>query len=336
MRIGAISGLESIAAATFKRRRSPQRVSQVLLDRRRIYILPTGHGLAFAGVLAVILLGAANYDNALAYMLCFLLGSIVLVSILHSYRNLVGLRVSAKPGKPVFAGSAARFELHIENRAQSQRPALQVQVLQNPAAGPAPSTTNACVPANDSLTLELVAPTHRRGWHTLGRTRILTTHPLGFFRAWSVPNLDTRVLIYPAPLGNQPLPQSATQSPQEGLAKGRGEEDFSGLKDYTPGDSPRRVHWKAAARADVLAVKQFTGTAPEHLDLRWQDVAALDPETKLSQLCRWVVEADTSQRCFGLNIPGKTVLPATGLEHLERCLAALALWDSDAHTDHAV
>lgn len=332
MRLGALRGLNALTPARIRRRSSTRGVSQVLFDRRRVYILPTGHGLGFALVLSVMLLGAVNYDNALAYMLCFLLGSIALVSILHTYRNLAGLRVSAKPGQPVFAGAAAHFELHIENSTRAARPALRVQGPQG--SKPAARVSSACVPANDSVTLDLVSASRVRGWHPLGRLRVATTHPIGLFRAWGVPNLDARVLVYPAPAGTQPFPQSATQSAQDGVAKGMGEEDFFGLRDYAPGDSPRRIHWKAAARADALAVKQFAGTSPKHIALRWQDVAAPAPEAKLSQLCRWVIEAERARLCFSLSIPGETVPPDTGPEHLERCLAALALWEPP-RTGHA-
>lgn len=298
------------------------------LGTRRIFILPTGYGLSFAAVLLVMLLGAVNYDNALAYMLCFLLGSIALVSLLHTYGNLAGLRVSARPGTPVFATARAHFELHIDNCAQASRPAVRVETMVARGTRPPPRASDICVPENDVLSMNLVRMSRSRGWQTLGRVRISTTHPLGLFRAWALPQLDARVLVYPAPAGNQPLPHSTTDHEQHGLLASRGEEDFSGLREYVPGDSPQRIHWKAAARSDALPIKQFAGASPERLELRWQDVAADDPETKLSQLCRWVIDANKTQRGFGLEVPGATIAPGTGVDHLERCLAVLALWGS--------
>ena len=49
---------------------------------RRIYILPTRQGMGFAAAVSVMLLGSINYDNALGYVLSFLLVSAALVSML--------------------------------------------------------------------------------------------------------------------------------------------------------------------------------------------------------------------------------------------------------------
>ena len=86
------------------------------LGRRRIYILPTRQGVGFALLLMAILLGSANYENGLGYVLTFVLASLALVSILHTYANLAGLRLRPAPAQPVFAGDPATFELVIDNR----------------------------------------------------------------------------------------------------------------------------------------------------------------------------------------------------------------------------
>ena len=75
----------------------------VQLDRSRIFILPSSTGLLFAMVLLVMLLGAINYANNMGYMFTFLLGSMALVSVLHSYRNLARLQFTAARAVPVFA-----------------------------------------------------------------------------------------------------------------------------------------------------------------------------------------------------------------------------------------
>ena len=45
------------------------------LDRHRIYVLPTGFGLFLAALLAVMLLGALNYNNNPALLLALLAGA---------------------------------------------------------------------------------------------------------------------------------------------------------------------------------------------------------------------------------------------------------------------
>src|SRR5690554_2211857 len=74
----------------------------VRLDQRRIFIMPTAVGMAFVVALILMLLAAMNYQNSLAYGLTFLLGSVFLVTIVHTWRNLAGLVAKAGGSTPVF------------------------------------------------------------------------------------------------------------------------------------------------------------------------------------------------------------------------------------------
>src|SRR3989344_5121567 len=89
--------------------------SDVILGRRQLFMLPTRFGLLFALLLVVQLLTAINYGNGLAYALTFLLGSLAVVSMLYTHRNLFRLRLSASACAPVFAGEVALFKIHITN-----------------------------------------------------------------------------------------------------------------------------------------------------------------------------------------------------------------------------
>jgi len=58
----------------------------------------------------------------------------------------------------------------------------------------------------------------------------------------------------------------------------------------------------------------------------YAQLARLDEEARLSQLARWVVDAEAHGELYGLIIPGVTFAPDRGPEHRHRCLAALALF----------
>ena len=85
------------------------------LDRRRVYILPSRYGVMLGILLVAILLGSINYDNALGYLLTFLIGGLYLVAMLHTYRNLVGLRVKGFSAENGFLGDYIPFHVHLEN-----------------------------------------------------------------------------------------------------------------------------------------------------------------------------------------------------------------------------
>jgi hypothetical protein len=117
---------------TLRQRLNPQRflrglgpeAGPVRLDRARIFILPNSAGLMFVVLLLVMLLGAINYNISLGYTFTFLLGSLAMVSILHTYRNLAQLTVRAGGAEPVFAGGTAAYEILLDNPGPRARHAM--------------------------------------------------------------------------------------------------------------------------------------------------------------------------------------------------------------------
>ena len=73
--------------------------------------------------------------------------------------------------------------------------------------------------------------------------------------------MNVRCVVYPRPSerGAPPPPlETDTGGAQDAV---RGDEDFAGLRAFHPGDSPRRIAWKAYAREQGLQVKVYAGTA---------------------------------------------------------------------------
>jgi len=292
----------------------------VVLGQRRVYILPTGAGLMFAVTLVLLLIGSINYNLSLGYILTFLLAGLGVVSILHTWRNLA--RVALRPAKtrPVFAGDSARFHIVVENPGAHQRLSLAIRL----------SDQNAVyfdVAPRDAQDVEAGIPAARRGVLRPGRFRIFTVYPVGLFYAWANVELDLHCLVYARPeAGHVPLPPPQAASGQGG-ASGVGEEDFAGLRTYHPGDSPRRIAWKAYARSDVFLTKQFSGSVASELWLDLADIPqTLGLEARLSRLTRWVVEAESMGQRFGLRLPGIEFEAEFGVLHRDRCLQAIALY----------
>ena len=299
-----------------------------LLRFRRIYILPTRQGMGFGMAVLVMLLGSVNYGNTLGYMLSFMLIGAALVSMLHAVRNLSGLRLGQDESAPVFAGDRARFGVRVENRGQRQRFALLARLAgKHRRSREDNPVLHFHLDADSVKHIELSGVAGRRGWYKPGPIIIATRFPFGLFRAWSRNDVGPRCLVYPRPVGEQALPAYRPEESGDQGGLGKGEDEFSGLREYQHGDSARRVHWKAVARGQGVPVKVFSGATSGLTMLRWQDVAAGDTETRLSQLSRWVVDADAQRLRYGLCLPGVDLPPDSGHEHRRRCLESLALYD---------
>jgi uncharacterized protein (DUF58 family) len=304
------------------RRRHGVDTDPTVLPGRRIYIVPTGLGIAFALMLFAMFLGAMNYANNLALGLTFLLGAVGLTAMHYCHRNLMGIRIATAASEPVFAGELARFRIALENPAPLARHELSIA---NDHGSAEPVRID---PAGRAV-LTLHLPAAQRGYLTLDHFEIVTRHPFGLFRAWAHLHMDVKCIIYPrlAPRG---VPPPAVETDIGGAQDTvRGDEDFAGLRRFHPGDSPRHIAWKAYARERGLHVKVYAGTAVASHLFNWDSLPALGTEARLSQLCRWIEDAYAAGRAFGLRIPGVDLPPNIGPAHRQRCLTALALFDAD-------
>lgn len=298
----------------------------VTLDRQRVFILPTRHGLTFAFALLLMLVGSINYSLSLGFALTFLLGGMAMVSILHTYRNLAQLTVRAGKASPVFAGQQASFSICLDNGSGTERLAIGLTGETQP-----PHYVD--IPAAMTICARIVLPAPRRGILRLGRFSLFTRFPLGLFHAWSRLELDASCIVYPQPDSSK-LPTPALAD-REGTSTRliEGSDDFRGLRPYHSGDSLRHVDWKAMARGRGMLTKQFAGVAQPELWLAWDDLAGMETEARLSRLCRWVLDAQDAGLSYGLRIPGDTLEPDNGEAHRCACLEALALFGIGRNRD---
>lgn len=296
--------------------------SAVALGRRQLYMLPTRHGFTFAIALTAMLLAAVNYHNGLAYLFTFLLASMGLVSMLYTHRNLSGIRLGAGGCAPVFAGQDAAFEVWVHNPSTWFRPAIWIH-----ARGGAQRID---LMPMESQRVIIDIPALHRGYLELPTITVSTTFPLALLYSWSKQlNLANRCVVYPRLGPERPLPPSMTgQRPRLDGRQADGD-DFAGLREYRLSDPPRHVHWKSAARGQGLYTKRFAGHGGGAVWLEWESLGELDTESKLSQLCRWVVDADAAGVLYGLRIPGVIIKPRRDQEHRYQCLSALALYAVD-------
>lgn len=288
---------------------------------RRIYIVPTSLGIAFSLMLLAMFIGAMNYANNLALGLTFLLGSLALTAMHYCHRNLSGIIVRSANTEPVFAGEVARFQIALENTAPIARHELTISNDHGPASP-------TLIPAYGRSVLEVQLPAPRRGQLTLEHFEIVTRHPFGLFRAWCHVHMNLKCVVYPKPStrGVSPPPvETDTGGAQDSM---RGDEEFAGLRPFHPGDSPRRIAWKAYAREQGLQVKLYAGTAVTSHIFDWDGLTGLGTEARLSQLCRWIEDAYADGRAFALKLPGLDIPANIGPAHRQRCLTALALFEA--------
>lgn len=290
----------------------------VVLNQRRIYIIPSKQGFAFALVLGLMLLGDINYNLSLGYVLTFLLATTAGLTMLYAFRNLAQLEIHAGHVEPVFVGEQARFVFHFNNPSNLAR----YQIHLHDDAG---NETIFDLPERCSTPVAINIPASKRGWLDSERLSLYTHFPLGLFHAWTYIHFDVRALVYPKPAAPQPLPAASAQN-GVGKVMAKGDDDFSGLRNYVPGDALPRIAWKALAREQGLQVKQFSAQQGYSLWLDWSQLPNIAPERKLELLTRWVLDADAQGLMYGLRLPDGEVMQHHGTTHRAECLRRLALY----------
>jgi len=313
LRIRALAYAERRLPA-LTRLRKPETLP-IRLDRRRIYVLPTGFGGAFGLLLFVMLLGALNYANNPALLLTCLFGAAAGASLFAGFRVMNGLSLERVGADECHAGSPLTLHLRFAPSGHG-RPSLRVRAGDTETAFALPRG----VEGGTNVSLA----TTERGWMRAGRLRVSTDYPLGLFHIWSWLNPDAEFLVYPA-IENPAPPLPSGDVRGDFASRAGAGEDHAGLRDYRVTDPPRLIAWKASARHDALLVRDAEHRSDDALVLDYATLHGLDHEARIRRLTAWVLAADAAQRDYLVRIPSGTFGPGAGAVQRHACLRALAL-----------
>ena len=292
------------------------------LSGRKLYILPTRQGLFFLIVLLVMLLGSLNYNNNPGFLFTFLLGSMALISMLHTHKNLSGIVIVSASAKPVFAKDTIRLQITI--RPTGIKHPLMVFCFSGEEA------VEVTLNGKRDHTIEVPIRTNTRGIYHPPPLTVSTRYPFGLFRAWSKPELNIETIVYPEAVActySAAIEFSGREN--DGRIETAGVEDFKELRSYNPGDSLNRVSWKSLSKGRGLLTKEFIGYTGASIIIDWNEIHGTDPERRLSCLCDMVLKAHNMNHSYGLRLPGKYIEPGEAKDalHRQKCLMALALFN---------
>jgi uncharacterized protein (DUF58 family) len=179
-----------------------------------------------------------------------------------------------------------------------------------------------------------------RGLYEIPAVSLLVADPLRLFPRRKAFPVGARLIVYPRivpldevglrsglPQGDLTLRSLPVDDPQRVI----------GVRDYRPGDPPRRVHWKASARRPNLQVKLLERTARLQLALYlgvdgfdhpwvvYRDALFERAVTAAASLANWAIERG-GRVALGLSGAEPTVLPAGGgPDQLKAILETLAV-----------
>lgn len=296
------------------------------LSRSNLFIFPNWRGLSFVLILAAMWVLGTNYQNNLILASAFLLASLFVVGILKTFSNLAQLNIRFSGNSECFAGDDMQIHFRVDNPKRNWSESINFRWNMEGAVV-SKLSIEALSEANE---LVVALPCPKRGRLHPPKLMVECVYPLGIIRCWTWLKWDIDAVVYPkalkAPLGSAMVADDGG----DGLHPVKGGDDFQGLKTYVPGDSLKRIAWKAFAREQGLHAKDFSQSLSQELWLDYDSLTQYAQEERLSILTFWVMHYYYENENYGLSLPGTTINPSTGEIHRRQCLHALATFGESA------
>ncbi len=301
-----------------------------------VVIMLTLEGLLFVALLAGVGFAALNTGVNLLYLVFSVMAALMVVSGLASRRNLRRLRLTRSVPSSAFAGEKTLIRLRAFNGKKLFH-SYSLRFTDQDDKGQALGLCYAMrISRSSTVSLDYSVMFERRGRRRLAALTVSSRFPFGFFEKGHVYRLSDEVLVYPrlypamAFLESQDVNLGWIESGR----KGHGSSLYA-LRDYTPQDCARLIHWKVSARASKLMAREMESDEErkiclildEHVEPALRQ--AMDEPFERAVSCAASVARDLLDRGFRVGLATRSGrIPADqGSAHLRRILGALALVD---------
>ncbi len=210
-------------------------------------------------LIAALVLGLLS-GRTIMFTIAYVLGGLLVVSLLISWTGVSWVRLKRRTyARRAQVGSdfGERFEV-VNN---GLFPKLWLEVLDHSTL-PGYRASHVVPPVLPKAHYRWESSTicAVRGEYRLGPVTISSGDPFGLFRFTRSLPATSRIIVYPAtvPLEDFALPSGLLSG---GDAQRRRTHfvttNAAGIRDYAPGDSYNRIHWRSTARKSRLLVKEF-------------------------------------------------------------------------------
>lgn len=214
----------------------------------------------FWGALFLFVVGVVLHVQQLFAMSAALV-CLRLVSLWLGKRKLRGLEARRELPPTLTVGERASAVLTVTNRASTRKVFFTVRDLLPEGLGPLDTSEQpvAILGGGQSVTLQQAIEPLRRGLYAADKVELSTADPLGLRRFTRYLAAPAETVVYPPVLRLPYLWPVSSQGPRAIRPRRRlrgGGEDFYGVRDYVPGDDPRRISWPTTARRGRLVIAE--------------------------------------------------------------------------------
>lgn len=297
--------------------------------KNRIFIIPTGHGIAFLAMVVVIVMIAAASANNLVFTLGFILFALYLVSMVMTHLNLSDLEFEIEE-TDLIAGQSSSIVVRCLNKGNSALSALELAWSQRGRVFVREtfkvSTLVRIEPKNyENIGVEINF--QHRGYFELPDLIISTKFPFGLFKAWMRISSKKNIYVYPQPLKGLIPELFSGENFNDGKVHLGVEkkEDFKEHASYQSGESQHHVDWRAFARRGELLLKRYEGDNSSWILISWRQVKDLPFEEGLSMLADALMSARAQGIGCRFDLHPEEILVGSNDIHYRDCLRRLTL-----------
>lgn len=215
----------------------------------------------FIPFLLALFLVAAILRVDFYFTIAYLFFAAYVLARVWTRRGLAQVRVERHFTTHAFNGDEVTVRVRVSNAGRLPLPWLHIhESLPLDLITPPFQQTVVSLGAREHYDVGYTLHCHKRGYYWLGPLRVQTGDVLGLEAFRGMEAAPNHLIVYPrvVPLQRLGLP---TRSPLVALpARSPLFEDparVAGVRGYERGDSPRRIHWSASARAGQLLVKRY-------------------------------------------------------------------------------
>jgi uncharacterized protein (DUF58 family) len=210
------------------------------------------------GVICLIL--AITTARDLFYNMVYLIAMVLVLSFLWTWTGILSVRISRRTrSRRSSVGKLAEESFAVTNTGFLPKVWLEVHDHSSLPSHHVSQVMNALAPKR-SRHWAVRTVCRRRGLFVLGPMTLSSGDPLGLFQLKRELRATSSMVVYPAmipipsfvpPLGQLPGGDAVRQRTHYITT------NVSGVRDYEPGDSFNRIHWRSTARRGRLIVKEF-------------------------------------------------------------------------------
>lgn len=277
-----------------------------------LHLTPLSRGLMVAFSLYFLLVLIAPSSSLLTYAIIFLV-----LYCIFDFLGGVLFRPKIKLLRTLPAQCIAHqsFEMHYQMQNQRSLPAFQL-LLDNYRFPCLKKTDGGilytCLPGKSQASVSISALITKRGLHTLPQTYISSAFPFGIIQRGLFGQGTQQILVLPPCINvsHLDLPPSSARArhTEEAHSHSGGDNmlEYSKIREYRPGDSPRLIHWPTYARLGEPVIVEFSdNTQPEvslYLDLKYKAPARLSSAKNVNDFEAAVIIATSMLRhCISNN-----------------------------------